>query len=255
MIRMILDADRIWAAYALADLQPAFEPYCRWWVADAAGGSGLVLFYSGLEPTVLMSVGEPTAIATALQEANAAGELPAEVYLSVREAHLPVVERFYDNSADRRPMLRMALGQGIHPAQGTVAPVPLSAQDGERLHQLYTHGGPFAPDAFDPYQVDNGVFFGIRDECGELAAAGGTHIVNWAEGVAAIGNIYTRPDCRGRGYARAITAAIVAALQAEGAQTIVLNVDQRNHAARRLYETLGFEIDCTFFEGVAKRHE
>ncbi len=247
-VRSILTADPIWAAYAIADLQPAFAPHCRWLVDE----EGLVLLFDGLTPTVLMSVGSPTALATVLTEA--AEPLPDQVYLSIREEHEAVIGQFYDNSADRRLMVRMAL-----PAVVTLPPtdpdaVRLTVDDAPRLRQLYTHGGPFTPDAFDPYQLDGGIFFGLADETGALAAVGGTHIVNRGEGVAAIGNIYTRPDCRGRGYARRITAAIVNAAQADGITNLVLNVDTRNHVARSLYESLGFVVHCSFVEGVAERN-
>jgi ribosomal protein S18 acetylase RimI-like enzyme len=250
-IRSILMTDPIWAAYALADLQPAFELYCRWLAAESS--EGLVLLFSGLEPTVLMSVGTPEAVGSALTQASKAGELPERVYLSVRDEHLPVIERFYDASVDRRPMLRMALRPGAELSVGDPAPKRLTPEDVDRLQRLYAHGGAFAPDAFDPYQLTDGVFFGIAGEDGELLAAGGTHILNAAEHVAAIGNIYTRPDARGRGYARGVTGAIVNTLQAQRITNVVLNVDDRNVRARRLYERLGFSVHCSFWEGVASQ--
>ena len=96
-----------------------------------------------------------------------------------------------------------------------------------------------------------GVFYGVEDERGELAAVGGTHIVDYTARIAAVGNMYTRPDCRGQGYASAVLAAIVTALQDAGVATIVLNVDQRNTAARRIYERFGFVVHCPYIEGVA----
>lgn len=246
-IRTILHQDPIWSAYALADLQPAFVPHCRWFCADTASGPGLVLLYSGLRPTVLMTSGS----AAGVQSALARTPLPDRVYLSVQEAHLPGVDRFY-GGRDRRPMWRMVLRQPLALPASPIEPLQrLTKADADRLAALYAHGGDFTPDAFDPYQLANGVFYAIENETGALAAAGGTHIVNRSEGVAAIGNVYTRPDCRRRGYARAITAAVAATLQRQGIGTTVLNVDQRNVAARSLYEQLGFAIHCPFWEGVA----
>lgn len=129
----------------------------------------------------------------------------------------------------------------------------LGPADAPALQRLYAQGGPFAPDAFDPYQLDNGLFYGVWEGPEELAAAGGTHIVNQAEQVAAIGNVYTRPDRRRQGLARAITQALVAGLQAADIRLVVLNVDQRNQAARTLYDALGFRVHCPYVEGVAVR--
>ena len=71
--------------------------------------------------------------------------------------------------------------------------------------------------------------------------------------MAAIGNVYTRSDCRGIGYARAITTEIVAQLRAAGLPLIVLNVNSENAVARRLYDSLGFVEHCSFVEGSVKR--
>ncbi len=249
-IRALLDSDPIWAAYALADLQPAFAPYCDWHVA--ADGRGLTLVFTGLSIPTLYAFGPAASVAQALS----AIELPTRIYATVREEHWPEVRRLFDFSADSRPMWRMAL-----PADVDVAPpngprlVRLTVEDSRRLQELYRHGGTFTPDAFDAYQVENGVFYGVVAEDGRLAAAGGTHIVDWTHGVAAIGNMYTRPDQRRRGHARLIVQAIVAALRARDVDNIVLNVDQRNAGARQLYESFGFEIYCPYWEGIGVKRK
>lgn len=249
-IHTILSTDPFWSAYALADLQPAFAPDCRWLTAESEDGPGVVLVYSGLDPAILLTVGSAAAVETILQETP---DLPRTVYLSTRQEHFPVVDRFYDNRADHRPMLRMALPSGVALTARDTSLQRLTPADADRLSALYSHGGPFTPDAFDPAQLAEGIFFGRADAYGSLVAAGGTHIVHSGEGIAAIGNIYTRPDSRGHGHARAVTAAIVSALQADGVHTIVLNVDQRNEKAKALYEKLGFKIHCSFIEGVAEK--
>jgi len=167
-----------------------------------------------------------------------------------------VVSRRYDLSQDRRPMWRMVWDDqsaGELSPERTPGVQQLGPGDVPALQRLYAQGGPFAPDAFAPYQLDNGLFYGVWDEAGELAAAGGTHIVNQAEKVAAIGNVYTRPDRRRQGLARAITQALVTGLQAAGVTLVVLNLDQRNQAAHALYGSLGFRVHCPYVEGVAVR--
>ena len=244
-IRALLDSDPIWAAYALADLQPAFAPYCDWHLS--ADGQGLALLFTGLSIPTLYAFGPAASVARVLESVA----WPERVYATVREEHWPAVGRLFDFSADSRPMWRMFM-----PAEVTVVPpknaqlARLTVEDSPRLEELYRHGGAFTPDAFNAYQVENGVFYGVTDEDGRLAAAGGTHIVDWTHGVAAIGNMYTRPDQRHRGHARLIVQAIVAALQTEGVDNIVLNVDQRNAGARKLYEKFGFEIYCPYMEGI-----
>ena len=53
--------------------------------------------------------------------------------------------------------------------------------------------------------------------------------------------LYTHPDARRRGVAKALMRAIAGVLRQEGRRYIVLSVDTPNEQARALYERLGFE--------------
>ncbi len=247
----ILQQDRIWAAYAIADLQPAFAPDCVWSLRDGAEGASAALLYYGLTTPVLFTFGAPAALATSLDEWAAAGQLPPNVDLAAREEHETVVGRWFDSTGDRKPMLRLHLADAGRVPAPAAELVRLSGSDAPRLQALYAHGGPFTPDAFMPAQVAQGVFFGVTGVDGALIAAGGTHLWDPDAGIAAIGNMYTHPEHRGRGLAAQVLAAIVQTLLAAGVTTIVLNVNAHNHGARRLYERFGFELHCPFIEGVA----
>jgi predicted GNAT family acetyltransferase len=100
--------------------------------------------------------------------------------------------------------------------------------------------------------LQDGVFFGTR-EAGELVAAAGTHLVACSEGVAAVGNVYTRRDRRGRGLAARTTSAVVGELLRMNVATIALNVSRNNDVAIRVYERLGFLRYCAYYEGLARR--
>lgn len=251
-LRAVLSADPVWSAYAIADLQPAYAPYCRWLPAHSATGRGLVLLFTRLDPPVLFATGDVAAVTAALD----AADLPDQVYMTLREEHAPAAERHYDFSADRRPMWRMALVEP--PVQaGDVGDgarlVRLTPAHTAQIRTLIAHGGAFAPDAFEPYQTAEGVFFGVEDAHGELVAVGGTHVADWQAGVAAIGNMYTHPAQRGQGHGGAVLRAILGELAERGVSNIILNVDQRNTAARRLYERHGFAVHCPYLEGVGRR--
>jgi predicted GNAT family acetyltransferase len=97
-----------------------------------------------------------------------------------------------------------------------------------------------------------GVYFGVR-EGSELVAAAGTHLVVPGEGVAAIGNVYTRRDRRGRGLAGRLTGTVAVELVGRGLRTVALNVNQNNATALGVYERLGFVRYCAFVEGLAVR--
>jgi ribosomal protein S18 acetylase RimI-like enzyme len=188
--------------------------------------------------------------AAAVQAALAAAELPERIFISARDEHYAPLATFYDFGDRAHAMWRMT------PVDTSPVTVPVSTglvrlniDDSERLKQLYAHGGDFAPGFFEPYQLRDGVYFGVTGEDGALLAAGGTHILEREVGVAAIGNIYTRPDQRGNGYGSLVFQAIVATLKGENFSNIFLNVDQRNTTARKLYERHGFAVYCSFIEG------
>lgn len=245
-LHAILSQDRIWAAYALADLQPAFAPYCQWTTGQSDAGDGLILLFTALDPPILLTVGPAAAVAAALAQA----QLPDRVFISAQEAHYPPLATFYDFADRIQHMWRMVpVGPRPPVAPPLAGLVRLTLADGERLRVLYDHGGEFAPDYFDPYQLRDGVYFGVAGDAGELLAAAGTHILDRQSGVAAIGNIYTRPDQRGQGYASAIFQAITAKLIDDNYSNIFLNVNQRNTTARQLYQRHGFEVYCPFLEG------
>ena len=115
----------------------------------------------------------------------------------------------------------------------------LNASDVSALQDLYADGDSSgeSPDFFFPSMVADGVFHGIYEGTA-LVAAAGTHVLAREEGVAAIGNVYTRHDRRGRGLGRQVTSAVLGELA--GVETIGLNVRADNDAALHLYESLGF---------------
>jgi GNAT superfamily N-acetyltransferase len=244
LLRAILLRDQVWSTYAIADLQPAFAPYCRWSVVANAHGQAALLLFTALQPPILFATGDDAAVAEAL----AANDWPEQIYVTVRPAHCSLVGEYY-TWIEPHSMVRMVLGRDVRfPMPTMPGLVRLQPADAAAIRTLYAHGGSFTPDAFDPYQLDDGVFYGVKDEEGALCAVGGTHIIAWPEAMAAIGNMYTHPAQRGKGYARAVLVAIVTELQTRNVTTIVLNVDERNVAARRLYEQVGFTPYCRYIE-------
>jgi predicted GNAT family acetyltransferase len=84
-------------------------------------------------------------------------------------------------------------------------------------------------------------------------AVAGVQAASQQEGVAAVGNVFTRADWRGQGLAQAATSAVATALREAGIRTIGLNVEASNTAAARAYERIGFRTRFRYFEGVAER--
>jgi predicted GNAT family acetyltransferase len=77
-------------------------------------------------------------------------------------------------------------------------------------------------------------------------AAAGVHLADPRCGVAAIGNVATHPEHRRQGLARRVLATLCHRLLGD-VDVVGLNVRRDNHAARALYEALGF-ITLTGYE-------
>ena len=245
-VRTLLETDRPWAVYALGDLTPERFAQCSWFHAPD-DPPALLLLYRAFTPPVLFTLGAPAAVAGLLDEIAAEPELS----LHVRPEVVPLLRRRYRVDPEKA-MWRMTLDPANYRPAPAGDAVRLGPADLPALRRLYADGEPAgeAPDFFFPEMVREGTFFGVR-EGEELVAAAGTHLVVPAEGVGAIGNIYTRRDRRGRGLATRLTGAVATELQRLGLRTVALNVNQGNAAAIRVYERLGFVRYCAFREGLA----
>ena len=236
-IRRRLRRDPGWSVYALGDLEPAMFPKTLWFVPD------LTLVVQDYGTAILFAIG-PGSVAEALASVARTGP----VHLQVQGDALDEVARHAAVSSTRL-MWRMTW-TGDHLPSPSALTSRLNATDVPALQALYADGETSgeAPDFFFPSMVADGVFCGIY-EGGALVAAAGTHLLAREESAAAIGNVYTRRDRRGRGLGRLVTSAVLGELA--GVETIGLNVRADNDAALHLYESLGFTRHCEFHEALA----
>ena len=247
-IRGLLEIDRVWAAYALGDLAPVFFENCSWF-RPSDGGSTVVMLYRAFATPVLFAQGDPRAAASILDQFSS----EPRMFLHVRPEMLPVLETRYE-VVELRRMWRMVLERDAYRSASTPDVVRLSLAHQSAVTRLFEDGAGTgeSPDFFFPSMLEAGVFYGVKD-AHELVAVAGTHLVVRSEDVAAIGNVYTRRDHRGRGLAANVTSAVVDELLRLRIGTIVLNVSQSNAPALRLYERLGFRRHCGYYEGLATR--
>jgi len=244
-IRTILNADPRWSLYALGDLAPGYFAHSEWYI-PVYGAPAVLLLYRAVTPPVLFAAGPSQAVALLAAETAE----PA-VYLHVQPQAALALEPHY-RCVDRRPMLRMALDPSRFRPEPVDHAVRLGTADAARVEKLYADGRETgeSPDFFFPSMLDRGVFFGL-EEAGELVAVAGTHLAVPEEGVGAVGNVYTRRDRRGHGLAGRLTSAVAQELLRMGIPVVGLNVSQRNSAAIRVYQRLGFATHCEFVEGPA----
>jgi GNAT superfamily N-acetyltransferase len=242
-ILAFLKQDRIYAAYAIGDLKPSLFAHCQWFGAEYDGEmQALALFFTGLQPPALFIMGNTGGVATILDSALQ----PERAYFTCRTEHLPVVEAYYDLD-EIEHMFRMAIVPAdFRSFSGPTVKLDLSHLDA--LRQLYRLGGG---DAFAPYQLRDGIYYGI-EVGGRLVSAAGTHLVSPTFGVAGVGNIFTHPNHRRRGYGTTCTSHVVEDLLAQDLD-VVLNVNRKNTEAIGIYEGLGFRRYCPYIEVVGER--
>jgi ribosomal protein S18 acetylase RimI-like enzyme len=242
-LRTVLTTDPAWALYLLGDLEPARFSRGEWWCNDEA----VALLYRGFDRPVLLACGPPEAVEPLFEA------MPPEplVYLHLLPEVVALVERRYA-VPEPKPMLRMALVRERFRPAAFPGAVRATAADAEGIAALYRDGESAgeSPGFFAPDMVEQELYAGVR-EGGEWIAVAGTHLLSPRESVAAIGNVYTRRDRRGRGLGAITTSAVTAELVASGVRTVALSVAVHNATAVRLYERLGFATHCRFVEGVA----
>lgn len=246
----VLSKDRRWNCFAIADLEPPFREYSRYGAArhrdTGEMAACLVLEHPSIR--VISPFGAEEGVDEILQRI----ELPDQAFLQTQVAHRPALEQYYTWRSGPNQMLRMAVDEAtFRPTSQppSASPQRLGLEDLSGALALYEL---FPENSVNADQLEHGVFFGIR-EGDRLVAVGGTHAVAHAYGIAVLGGIFTHPDRRRRGYARAITAALVTTLMAGGCCDVVLNVVADNHPAIRVYTGLGFRTHTPYVTGQAAR--
>jgi RimJ/RimL family protein N-acetyltransferase len=239
-IRRRLNADRVWSIYALADLDLELFDLCQWWIC---GEGGLALVFAGISILPVFVLGNQAEVRKLLDG------LPVERgYLNLRDSDFGAAKGIYQYQEPHR-MQRMVVEDFRPHAAGDS--VPLGPENLDEIQELYRTGDGGGV-AFGAFQLETGFFRGVREH-GELVAVAGVHVVSRNEGVAGVGNVFTRKDRRGRGLAQTTTSAVVKALSGVGIATIGLNVGVDNRAAIAAYERLGFRTAFEYWEGTAVR--
>lgn len=243
MLRAFLERDRLFAAYAICDLEEREFPRTRWGIATEGDEPIAVgMEYSGLTPQPLFVMGRLDGIEAILRDVLR----PRAAYIAARRESLPAVEALYRVDSGP-PMVRMWVDRArFRPYPSDVRRL-LPVEIGE-LNRLYQLG--FAS-WLSSSAVAEGVYYGIRVG-GRLVAAAGTHVVSPAARLAVVGNVYTDVEYRGRGYATAVTGAVTAELL-RSCDQVVLNVRADNPPALQAYRRLGYAEHVRFEERLVHR--
>jgi ribosomal protein S18 acetylase RimI-like enzyme len=243
-IASFLRVDRLYAAYALGDLDGPNRSRVAWALAyDAAGSpTALAMHHEGLVPQPLFLMGDTDGCRAILESVLK----PRDAYLQGTEEHEAAVRDLYELDAPLR-MLRMVVDRDTFqpfagPAERLTA---LDVEDLNRLYQLGFRAG------FPGSVVEEGVYYGVRVR-GRLVSAAGTHAINPREGIAVVGNVMTHADFRGHDFAKMVTSAVTGELL-DRVPDVALNVHADNDPAVAAYTRLGYRTHCQLIERLARR--
>ena len=244
-LRAFLERDRVFAAYAICDLDDREFSRTRWGLALHDGEPvALGLEYAGLSPQPVFVMGDDDGISAILGRVVR----PRVAYVAALVESLSAVEAHYRVDPGP-PMVRMWVDRT------TFAPYPADLQrlypaDAADLNRLYQLGfTSWLPSS----SVAEGVYYGIRVG-GRLVGAAGTHVVSRQARIGVVGNVMTAPEYRGRGYAKATTGAVTAELL-RSCDLVVLNVRADNPPALAAYRALGYAEHVRFEERLIHRLE
>lgn len=98
--------------------------------------------------------------------------------------------------------------------------------------------------------LERGLYLGfVHQQGGEVVAGAGLTLLEWGPSRAdpqpwraRVVNVWTHPQCRGRGFARELVRTCLQAAQERGIRHLTLGTSEM---ARSLYESLGFRISAS----------
>ena len=170
VLRQFLETDRLFAAYALCDLEDREFGRTRWGAAtDGDQLVAIVLEYSGMTPQPMFAMGRPDGIEAILSDVIR----PRAAYVAALPESLPAIATQYrvdPGAADGPDVGRPGATSGrIRRTSGACCPVEIG-----ELNRLYQLGfASWLPSS----AIAEGVYYGIRVG-GRLVAAAGTHVVS-----------------------------------------------------------------------------
>ncbi|UCH32142.1 MAG: GNAT family N-acetyltransferase [Candidatus Bathyarchaeota archaeon] len=241
-LQSFLETDRIWAGYAICDLEEEIFPLCNWHVAvENRRVISLCMHFNGLQPPAQITMGEPIGLAKILKTID----IPERIHAHIPPNHREVMNEFYNINKFHLMKRMFVIKETFKPIAGQAERMRNSdLRDIENLYAVQP--GNF----FRSYMLTSGVYYGLRKE-GKLISVAGTHICSPTHSLACVGNVFTHPSYRGKGYATTCTSQTVSDLLTHF-RDVILNVEDQNIAAIRVYRKLGFREHSTYFEAYAQ---
>lgn len=227
--------DRVKNAYQIGSMGPGYKDYTRhFWLTREEEPQAVMTVYDGLSAPALFTWGNAEDLALLLERLS--GQLPGRMLVHLYPEHADVLSKDLTVRSARKEVRMTLQRESFVPAQSDAEVVRLSHSDTAGIVRLYAN----YPDSFfEPYQLESGYYFGLREN-DELMSVAGIHLISEVVGLAMLGNVVTAPRARGKGYAGYVTSALCTALF-ESFELLALDVPMGSASARHAFEALGFE--------------
>jgi len=236
--------------YSIGDLDDFFWPDTIWYGWEKGDEiQAVTLLYTASEYPTLLALSEQQDVMLELVR-SIIHILPEKFYAHLSPAVAEAVERQCKTESHGKHY-KMGLKNKtlLHDIDCSQV-VNLTENDLDEMLSLYEESYP--GNWFKARMLQTKQYFGLRIE-NRLVSIAGVHVYSEKYKVAALGNIVTHQDYRGRGFAKAVTAGLCQSLS-QHVDHIGLNVKADNAAAIALYKKLNFEIVSTYFELMVLNH-
>jgi len=232
--------------YSLGDLDDFFWPYTTWYaLTDSNDIRAIAMMYTGGNLPCLHALGEDDeAVYTEELLRCLIDILPRRFHAHLTLGSEGILAESYHlrpfGRHDRMALMDKSLLTNIDTSKAE----GLSMSNLGEIVSFFEKAYP--GNFFETKMLETKQYYGIR-QSGSLVSVAGVHACSFRYRVAALGNVATHPDYRGRGYGRIATAKVCKSLLKE-IDDIGLNVKADNTSAIRCYEKLGFEATGSFGE-------
>lgn len=208
----------------------------RGWTGDGACA------WLGVDPDdrtpYLSTLGSPAAVAALLTELLP--ELPPRQRVTVPRGTPGCLPAWVGMDGTDWDFRWLPAPPPVQPGEERVEPV----DDDVAVKALLAASSPTA--SAQPGDAAVQRWVGVRDGAELVACAADT---SGSVGVGHLSSIAVLPSARGRGLAKAVTAALTRQLFAEGCEVVTLGMYAHNTAGRAVYDALGFRDEHRFTSG------
>jgi GNAT superfamily N-acetyltransferase len=229
--------------YSIGDLDDFFWPHTVWYaVYDIGEIQSIALLYTGMTPNTLLLFYEKDPLYSTWLLNSILNFLPERFNVHLSPGLIDVFgkENIIENYGRNFRMILKNNPPKI--IDNNIRQLGLS--DLDIIKNLYEVAYPY--NWFDSRMVETGKYLGYFYDKALIGIAG-IHVYSSEYQIAALGNIATHPDFRGRKIAYKLTSALCNNLKTK-VDLIGLNVSSENKPAIKCYENIGFEIHSTYDE-------